>query len=105
MTQAWDFVHSGILWMGGPETPLNELELSTRAHGALERCGIKTIEQLIKFQENEILRLPDVGRKHLNEMRENLRLKNMVFATCSDKESLHAAYEFRENLRDDQRKE
>lgn len=54
------------------DTKLGDLNLSVRAHDCLENDRIKYIGQLVKRTENEMLRIPNFGRKSLNELKEIL---------------------------------
>ena len=47
---------------------INQLELSCRAHNALERAGIETVEQLIKIDWIEFAAQPAVGAKTIAEL-------------------------------------
>jgi len=51
---------------------IEELDLSIRAYHALRRSGIDTIEQLLEFSDEELLRYRSVGKVVLNEIREKL---------------------------------
>jgi len=53
--------------------PIEELELSVRAHNCLVQEGIKTIFDLVNRSEDEVLRFKNFGRKSLNEVKENLK--------------------------------
>jgi DNA-directed RNA polymerase alpha subunit len=48
------------------------LGLSVRAVKCLEADEIYTIDQLIYYRENDLLRLPNLGRRSLNEIKEKL---------------------------------
>ena len=51
---------------------VDELELSIRVMSGLKNNGIDTIRDLVKLTEGEFLRIPNFGRKSLNEIREVL---------------------------------
>ena len=51
---------------------LAELELSIRTFTALSNCNIVTVGDVAKRDEHELLRIPNFGRKSLNELREVL---------------------------------
>lgn len=53
-----------------PVTTLNLL--SHRAHNALRRHGITTIEELASVSDYELSRVPGLGPKSINEIREQL---------------------------------
>lgn len=50
------------------ESPIEELLLSTRAYNALMRWGIKTIEQLINYTDQDLLKIRNFGIKSLEEV-------------------------------------
>jgi DNA-directed RNA polymerase alpha subunit len=52
---------------------LSSLDLSVRAHNALKRAGIDTLETLVGMNEDEILSIRNVGRKTLAEILEVIR--------------------------------
>ena len=51
---------------------VNELELSVRAANCLKNAKIKTIDDLVKKTESEMLRTKNFGKKSLNEIKEML---------------------------------
>ncbi len=59
------------------DTPWNTFrsELSSRAYLAVANTGTKTLGDLLKFTESELLRLPNFGRTSLSEVVEFLRNK------------------------------
>ena len=51
---------------------IQELELSIRVMNALIQNDIKTVGDLVQIAPSQLLRLPNFGRKSLNEIREVL---------------------------------
>ncbi|MDQ1267186.1 MAG: DNA-directed polymerase subunit alpha [Bacteroidota bacterium] len=51
-------------------TPVDELELSVRAHNCLKAANIKTLYELVQLQESELLKFRNFGRKSLAELME-----------------------------------
>lgn len=51
-------------------TPVEELELSVRAHNCLKAANIKTLAELVQLQESELLKFRNFGRKSLAELAE-----------------------------------
>ena len=55
--------------MNNLDRKVDELELSARTMNALKTNGINTITDIVIRQESELLRLPNFGRKSLNDVR------------------------------------
>ncbi len=53
-------------------TPLSELNLTVRIHNILARDGIFSIEQLQEMTVIDLLRLPNLGKRGLTEIKEAL---------------------------------
>jgi DNA-directed RNA polymerase subunit alpha len=51
-------------------TPVEELELSVRAHNCLKVANIKILAELVQLQESELLKFRNFGRKSLAELHE-----------------------------------
>lgn len=49
-------------------TPVDELELSVRAHNCLKAADIKLLGELVKLEEAELLKFRNFGRKSLTEL-------------------------------------
>ncbi len=60
-------------------TPVDELELSVRAHNCLKAANIKTLGELVQLQESELLKFRNFGRKSLSELAEVVRLCGLEF--------------------------
>jgi len=56
---------------------VNELELSVRSYNCLKNAEIRTIGDLVKRTEGEMLRTKNFGRKSLNEIKEILKSMNL----------------------------
>ena len=54
-------LQNGVVLQVG--TPIENLDLSLRAHNALKRAGINTVEELRKLEAAEIEQLRGVGTK------------------------------------------
>jgi hypothetical protein len=63
------------------DKPLKQLELSERTGNSLLRDGITTLRQVMEMRESELLRVPNFGRKSLNEI--NAFLKHNGFTTLT----------------------
>lgn len=58
---------------------IDEMELSVRSYNCLINEGIKYIGDLVQKNELDMLKLPNFGRKSLNELKENLRVLGLSF--------------------------
>lgn len=59
--------------------PIDELELSVRAHNCLISSGIKRVLDLVNLSEDEGLRIKNFGRKSLNEVKDSLKSFGLSF--------------------------
>lgn len=55
------------------EKSLYELDLNTRIHNSFKNEGFKTIGDVLKYDEQELLQIPNFGRKSLNEFNDIIR--------------------------------
>lgn len=55
------------------EGVVGRLELTVRSENCLKDAGVLTIKQLQALTENDLLRLPNLGRKSLNEIKEQMQ--------------------------------
>lgn len=60
-------------------TPVEELELSVRAHNCLKAANIKNIAELVQLQESELLKFRNFGRKSLIELGELVQMHSLSF--------------------------
>lgn len=51
---------------------IEELELSVRPYHCLKRVGIATMGDLVEKSEDELSRIPNLGRRHHEEIKEKL---------------------------------
>jgi DNA-directed RNA polymerase subunit alpha len=77
MTQAWDFINASILWGTGTVnkfllTDVRYIGWSVRTMNALTNNDITTIAELVTRTESELLRMPNFGRKSLQEILDTL---------------------------------
>ena len=54
------------------EITIEELDLSVRSYNCLKRAGINTVEELIKRNEEEMMKVRNLGRKSLEEVEHKL---------------------------------
>ncbi|MGB3906642.1 MAG: DNA-directed RNA polymerase subunit alpha C-terminal domain-containing protein [Anaerolineae bacterium] len=66
--------------VGRAEVSIEELELSSRVAGALRNGGIRTVEDLMKTDEQELLAIRGFGAKSLEQVRASLKAKGFVKA-------------------------
>jgi len=59
--------------------PVEELELSVRAHNCLISSGVKRILDLVNLQEEEALKIKNFGRKSLNEVKASMKAFGLSF--------------------------
>lgn len=64
---------------------VDELELSVRSHNCLKNANIKTIGDLVRLDEAELLKFRNFGRKSLQEIQEILERKSLYFGMDVDK--------------------
>jgi DNA-directed RNA polymerase subunit alpha len=65
-------------------TPVDELELSVRAHNCLKAANIKNLSELVQLQENELLKFRNFGRKSLTELAEVVHTYGLEFGMSVD---------------------
>lgn len=59
--------------------PIDELELSVRAHNCLKNNGINRIIDLVNLSEDELLHIKNFGRKSLNEVKDSVKAFGLFF--------------------------
>lgn len=62
---------------GWDDTPIEELELGVRSYNCLKREGVETIGDLIRKSDQELMCIPNFGRKSIEEVRERLAQNNL----------------------------
>ena len=66
-------------------TPVDELELSVRAHNCLKAANIKNLAELVQLQEPELLKFRNFGRKSLSELNEVVHQYGLEFGMSVEK--------------------
>ncbi len=66
-------------------TPVDELELSVRAHNCLKAANIKSLSELVQLQESELLKFRNFGRKSLAELGEVVHQYGLEFGMSVEK--------------------
>jgi DNA-directed RNA polymerase subunit alpha len=59
--------------------PIDELELSVRAHNCLKNAGIKRVLDLVNLSSEESLKIKNFGRKSLNEVQDSMKSFGLSF--------------------------
>ena len=54
------------------ETTIEELDLSVRSYNCLKRAGINTLQELTNKSEAEMIKVRNLGRKSLEEVKAKL---------------------------------
>ena len=58
---------------------IEDLALSARSVSCLEAESIRTISQLLRYTENDLLKVPNLGRRSLNEIKDQLAARGLKF--------------------------
>jgi DNA-directed RNA polymerase subunit alpha len=61
------------------------LDLSVRAHNCLKAANIKTIGDLVRREESEMLKFRNFGRKSLQELMAVIEERNLSFGMDVDR--------------------
>lgn len=72
--------------VSGQENPMatmmiEDLDLSVRSYNCLKRAGIATVEELILKTEDEMMRIRNLGKKSLKEVKDKLDELDLNFKT------------------------
>jgi DNA-directed RNA polymerase subunit alpha len=62
---------------GYETTPIEELELGVRSYNCLKREGVETVADLLAKSDQELMCIPNFGRKSIEEVRERLAKNNL----------------------------
>lgn len=73
--------------------PIEELELSVRAHNCLINAGVKRILDLVNLQEDDALRIKNFGRKSLNEVKASMKAFGLGFDMGIKEEDLKKVFQ------------
>jgi DNA-directed RNA polymerase subunit alpha len=68
--------------------PIDELELSVRAHNCLINAGIKRVIDLVNLSEDEGLKIKNFGRKSLNEVKDAMHSFGLSFGMNIDEQDI-----------------
>ncbi len=73
--------------------PIDELELSVRAHNCLINADIKRVIDLVNLSEDEGLRIKNFGRKSLNEVKDAMTSFGLAFGMNIQEEDIRKLLE------------
>ena len=73
--------------------PIDELELSVRAHNCLVNSGIKRVIDLVNLSKDEGLKIKNFGRKSLNEVEEAMASFGLSFGMNLDEDEVRRLLE------------
>ncbi len=59
--------------------PIDELELSVRAHNCLIQADIKRVIDLVNLSEDDVLKIKNFGRKSLTEVKDSMKAFGLSF--------------------------
>ena len=59
------------------ETELEELKLTVRTYNCLRRRGIKTVEELCRWTESDVIRIRGLGNLAFNEIKDALKARGL----------------------------
>ncbi len=67
------------------QTPVEDLELSVRAHNCLKSANIKYVYELVRLDQNDLLKFRNFGRKSLTELGEVIQSLGLEFGMDVEK--------------------
>lgn len=70
--------------------PIDELELSVRAHNCLINAGINRVIELVNLSEDDLLKIKNFGRKSLNEVKDSVKAFGLHFGMNAREEDIKA---------------
>ncbi len=68
------------------DLPIEELDLSVRSYNCLKRAGINTVEELIKKTEEDMMKVRNLGKKSLEEVKSKLDELGLALRPSDDQE-------------------
>lgn len=66
------------------EMTIEELDLSVRSYNCLKRAGINTVEELTRRTEEDMMKVRNLGKKSLQEVKEKLAALNLSLRQSDD---------------------
>ena len=68
------------------DLPIEELDLSVRSYNCLKRAGINAVEELIKKTEEDMMKIRNLGKKSLDEVKSKLDELGLALRPSDDQE-------------------
>ena len=62
------------------EKPIEDLDLSVRSYNCLKRAGINTLGELVEKTEEDMMKVRNLGKKSLKEVKEKLEEMDLSLA-------------------------
>ena len=66
------------------EMTIEELDLSVRSYNCLKRAGINTVDELVQRNEEEMMKVRNLGRKSLEEVQQKLATLGLSLRNSED---------------------
>jgi len=66
------------------EMNIEDLDLSVRSYNCLKRAGINTVEELVQRDEDEMMKVRNLGRKSLEEVQQKLAQLGLALRSNED---------------------
>lgn len=66
------------------EMTIEELDLSVRSYNCLKRAGLNTVEELVRKTEEDMMKVRNLGKKSLQEVKEKLAALNLSLRQSED---------------------
>ena len=63
------------------EMSIEELDLSVRSYNCLKRANIITVQELTQKTEDDMMKVRNLGKKSLKEVRDKLKALGLSFKT------------------------
>ena len=61
------------------KTPLEDLDLSVRAFNCLKAAKINSLSELVQYEQEDLMKFRNFGKKSLTELDELVAVKNLTF--------------------------
>ena len=66
------------------EMAIEELDLSVRSYNCLKRAGIDSVEELTRKTEEDMMKVRNLGKKSLQEVKEKLAALGLALRESED---------------------